>query len=469
MQATDRTMATDPQEKRSARDRAVKVLLASYDGRRFCQNLLRDLQEREPLQAADAALATELAIGTSRHRITAEHLAARFYRGRWAGLPQSIRVILALAVYQLCWLDRIPDHAAVDQAVRQARRRGRGPAPLVNSVLRKLAASRGEMVTRPDAPDPRRYLPISVEGGRGRNFAEAVFPDPARRPLDHLIAVTGHPSWLVERWHRRFKAKLCRQICDAGQRRPPLTLRPNPIRTTSEELCARLRDAGDHPVLVDGEAIALRGTPTAGCLAEIEEGLCQPQDVTAQLPLKLASLKPGDCVLDLCAGSGTKSTQAAELLKNDGLVLSTDAEFSKLDRLPDTAERMGLTIIEPTPQDRIEAALARLGRRPDVILLDVPCTNTGVLARRPEARYRATHKALLNLVEVQRELLRVGCTLAGPGSRLVYATCSIEQEENEDQIAWFCEAFPQWRVSTQVCTLPDLDRDGGYAAVLTLA
>ena len=450
----------------SARDRAAKVLTACYDGNLFTHDLLAEMQASDPLSPQDAALAAELVLGVLRHRLTAEHLAARFHRGRWASLRPSIRTILALAVYQLCWLDRIPDHAAVDQAVRQAKRHGRGVAAMVNAILRKLAECRGEIIDRPENPDPRRYL--SIDDRRGRWFSENVFPDPTRRPLDYLVAATSHPSYLVERWHRRFKPALCRTICEAGQRRPPLVLRPNTLRITPADLLDRLRAAGHEVSVLDGtDALILCNAPHVSDLAEFAAGLCQPQDSTTQIPLRLSPPQPGELVVDLCAGVGTKSTQAAELMRNQGLVIASDTDAGKLDGIPLTAQRLGLSIIQPTPADLLETILAGSSRQPDVILLDVPCTNTGVLARRPEARYRASNRDLLALVEIQRDLLRRAQALSAPDTRIIYATCSLEREENEDQAAWFGETFPSWRIQTQVFTTPDADRDGGFAAVLT--
>jgi 16S rRNA (cytosine967-C5)-methyltransferase len=449
----------------SARERALRVLLECSDGRRLSHELLDDMQGAAPLPRADVALAAELVIGVLRHRLTAEHLASRFYRGRWAGLRESVRLILALAVYQLCWLERVPDHAAVDQAVTQAKRRGAGVAATTNAILRSLARCRGEILERPAEPDPRRWLPIDEH--RGRLFAENVLPDPNRRPLDYLVAATSHPMFLVERWHRRFKPELCRQVCEAGQRRPPLVLRPNAIRTTAGELHRRLAEAGHHPLLLDGsDAVILPEAPPLSNLPEFTEGLCQPQDSTAQIALTLAPPQPGEIMLDLCSGVGTKATQAAELMRNDGVVAATDLEGWKLDAIPRAAERLGISIIRPTPLADLGDVLSGLGRPVDLILLDVPCTNTGVLARRPEARYRATHKALLDLVAIQRDLLDQACGLAGPATRIIYTTCSLEREENEDQLAWFCEKCARWRVARQVFTLPDRLRDGGFAAVL---
>lgn len=455
--------------RRSARDRAAKILAACYDGDRFGQGMLDELQSSDPLSTADAALAAELVHGVLHHRITAEHLASHYYRGRWAGLPLGVRVILAMAVYQLCWLDRIPDHAAVDQAVRQAKRYGRGTASTVNALLRKLTVVRGDVIDRSaesnPEPDPRCYLPIDAT--RGRPFKDAVFPDPSKRPLDHIIAVTSHPPWLVERWHRRFKPVLCREICDAGIRRPSLVLRPNTMRTTPEALAKHLESAGHacHHI-ENSNAIVLLETPPVETLEAFKQGMCQPQDSTAQVALTLSPPQPGEFVLDLCAGVGTKSTQAAEMMRNEGTVVAADTDGFKLERIPDTAKRLGIDIIQPTLIVDLPDKLKEIGRPPDLIVIDVPCSNTGVLARRPEARYRASQKTLSSLIEIQAELLQQAGDLAGPTTRMIYTTCSLEAEENEQQVEGFCRNHPTWRIEQQVFTTPNADRDGGFVAVL---
>jgi len=449
-----------------ARERAARILLKCATGEHRAHDLLEEMQAEVPLGPSDAALSAELVLGGLRHRLTCEHIAARFYRGRWEGLRSPIRIILGLAVYQLCWLERVPDYAVVDQAVRMAKRYGRGAGTLVNAVLRSVCKARGPIIDRPASAAPQRYLPIDDE--RGRLFEDDVFPDPGRRPLDYLIAATSHPSWLVERWHRRFKPALCRQICDAGQRRPPLVLRTNPLRTTVGELLDRLRAAGCNAFRLEKtEAVALPGGPSPSIVAElIESGLCQPQDSTSMIPLRLAPPRPGEIVLDLCAGLGTKSTQAAEMMGNRGVVIAADIHEARLAKIHQSAARLGLTIVRPVSCSTLGEALRTLDRPPDLILLDVPCSNTGVLARRPEARYRASARALLSLCQLQRDLLQQALGLAGPRTRLIYSTCSLEREENEAQVEKFCEEHSSWRLVQQSLILPGRHHDGGFAAVL---
>ncbi|MBI5764857.1 MAG: methyltransferase domain-containing protein [Planctomycetes bacterium] len=450
----------------SARLRAAYILTECYDGEFRANDLLDQLQREHPLSATDAALTAELSLGVMRHRITCEHLAAHHYRGRWEGLRPSLRVILALGVYQLCWLDRIPTHAAVDETVKLAGRHGKGAASTTNAILRKIADTRGELIDRPNDADPCRYLP--TEPHRGRLFAEAVFPDPSRRPLEHLIATTGHPAYLVERWHRRFKPKLARQICDAGARRPDLVLRANRMKTTPADLLARLVEAGHPASMIDGtDAIRITGHPAVTGIREFCDGLCQPQDSTAQLAVTLAAPQPGEFILDLCAGVGTKATQSAELMNNEGLVVAADIDTAKLKRADENARRLGLTIVRTVPVDGLSSAMDEISRRPDVILVDAPCSNTGVLARRPEARYRTSHKSIASLVALQREILAHAVAFASQTTRIVYSTCSLEEEENERLVEWFVSQNPTWRVKSQRLILPGLDRDGGFTAMVT--
>lgn len=457
-------MSGGDRRRASARERAVRVLADCYDGQRRGRDLLDEWQQRDPLSPADAGLAAELVAGVLRYRITLEHIASRFYRGRWEGLRPSIRMLLAAGIYQLCWLDRIPAHAAVDEAVKHARRFGHGIPPVANAILRKVAECRGEVVARPEAPNPRRWLAIDAQ--RGRMFCEDIFPDPARKPLDYLVAATGHPMYLVERWHRRYKPALARQICEAALVRPPLVVRPNPRRITSDGLLARLIAAGHAAEPVGGSpALIVRGESRVVEWPEFREGLFQPQDCTSQRALALSPPLPGAFVIDLCAGVGTKTTQAAELMNDEGIVLACDVDAAKLSRVGESAARLGLSIIRTCEVDRAADEAARVGRAPDLILVDAPCTNTGVLARRLEARYRASHKALFELVGMQREILSMAASLAGPRTRIVYSTCSIEQEENQEQAAWFCEQQAGWRMEREELILPDADHGGGYAAL----
>lgn len=458
-------MTTSEETRRDARDRAVDALVATYDGQSRCTDLLDLWQNKAPMSDADVGLARELALGVARRRITCEHIASHFYRGRWPGLREKLRVILAVGVYQLCWLDRVPDHAAIDQAVRQSKKLGVGAAKISNAVLRQVQRHRGEPVERTTEFDARKTL--LLDANRQATFSTDVFPDPQRKPLAYFEAAYGLPPWLIERWHRIFKPAGCRQICEATIQRPGLTLRPNSLKITTDDLFARLAERGLNPARSDdGNSILLDSTASAASVPEIGEGCCQPQDETAQQALRHAELRPGMFVIDYCAGVGTKSTQAAELMQNEGRVIATDIDAHKLERLGGAANRHGIDIIETCSIEEIVARIRDANRSPDVILIDAPCTNTGVLARRPEARYRANQQSLAELTAIQGEILRQAAALSGPTTRLIYTTCSLEREENEQQVKAFLKGDSTWKLAIEQLTLPEGPCNGGYFAVI---
>jgi len=452
--------------RRDARERAFAALVETYEGDGRCLALLDEWQANEPLSPLDVGLATELTLGVARRRITCEWIASRFYKGRWAGVRVEMRVLMALGVYQLCWLERVPDHAAIDQTVKMAKRYGQGTARIVNAVLRKVQTARGEVTARQENATTSRSV-LLLDHERQLSFSEDIFPAYERKPLQYVETQYGVPPWLAERWHRTFKPAGCFQICEALIRRPGLSLRVNGLRAEAQTVLTALasRDIAARIHEPTGAVLCPPGTSAVGVL-EIEDGLCQPQDATSQRTLLEAGLRPGMTVVDWCAGIGTKSIQAAELLKNDGIVIASDIDENKLANIEPACERHGVEIVETVPAEELAARLQALPQPPDVILVDAPCLNTGVLAKRPEAKFRASQKALASIESLQQEILQAALDSAGESTRVVYATCSIETEENAGQVKAALTRNAGWRLENDVFTLPDVDCDGGYVAVL---
>ncbi|MFO0971996.1 MAG: transcription antitermination factor NusB [Phycisphaerae bacterium] len=418
----------------SPRDRAVRLLLSERDG--FLSDALDEAQRATPLSAADAGLAYELTLGVERHRLTLQRLLAPCLHGAWTRIDPRLRAILLVAAYQLAWLDRVPAYAAVDQAVEQARRFvSRKAAGLVNAVLRTMQRLCGPREPRPAEVDPRHW--VTVDFDAGLRFGEPVFPDPAENVVQYLAQSTSHPAELVTRWVANHGRAAAEQACRAGAARPPLVLRPNRLRIGGQELAARLRERG-IAARCDAEtgAVELARGVRVDELPEFQEGLCQPQDATAQAVWQLRPPEPGERVLDLCAGAGTKATHAAEWMQDCGVVAAQTRDAADAQGRGANAKRLGLTCVR-----RHEPGAIMLGGSFDLILLDVPCSNSGTLARRPEARYRFAERRdrLTPLTRVQDELLDQAVALAGRQTELLYSTCSIEPEENEARVAAFCE------------------------------
>jgi len=255
--------------------------------------------------------------------------------------------------------------------------------------------------------------------------------------------------------------------------RPPIFLRPNPLKDRSEELLELLAKEGLEPQpAVDGESILVENTSRLGRSALLREGWFQPQDPTAQLPVRNMELRPGQGVLDLCAGLGTKTTQIVEALGDDGVVLATDVDERRLTAQAEVVQRLGYRSVQVFAMSNLDRRVAALDRL-DWVLIDAPCSNSGVFARRPEIRYRLSMRELANLADTQLALLeRAGC-LAGRRTRLMYSTCSIDPEENEQVCARFLQAHAEWTLGGNRLTLPDAGasssgwHDGGYWAILT--
>lgn len=457
----------------NARDAALAVLADARVGRRTARNSLDELIGRYRIDPADVGLAGELVWGVMRHRLTIEAVLRMAAGDKWKRLSHTLQHILLVAAYQLLWLDAVPAFAAIHEAVEQAKREGgRRAGGFVNAVLRTVQRHMSGYGDA-GAADSRSRIPVGL--GRSRRFDVPVLPDPAVRPVAYLAAMTSHPEVLLSRWLRVYGREKTEAICLAGTCRPPAVLRPNKLRIDAAALAERLRAEGcEVETAVDGTAVVLAGTPAGVAvwrLAAFGEGLFQPQDITAMQPVRMGDIESGCVVLDLCAGYGTKATQAAECMGDRGCVIATDSDARKLAALARNCERLGITCVRTVMVEALPATLAAQDRL-DWILVDVPCSNTGVLARRPGARYRFSPQSVRSLAEVQSALLRQAAALARPETRILYSTCSIEPEENEDVVEAFCGANPEWQVVTSKLTLPRAGsaaidwRDGGYTCLL---
>jgi 16S rRNA (cytosine967-C5)-methyltransferase len=456
-----------------ARDIAVDVLRDDRDPGPFTQHRLdRLVAERKPSRA-DAGLATELALGVVRHRLTLDHLLSRVFHGDMRHIDPRLLPVLRVGAYQLVWLDRIPPFAAVDSAVDQAKRlAGRRAGGLVNALLRQILRHRRDEVV-PDPPDqPRRC--IRIDRDRWRAFDTDLFADPASDRAGYLAAATSHPAHLVRRWLDRFGRGKTEQICLAGSLRPPLVLRVNRRRTGVRALMDRLAAEGTTAVAcASTDAVFVSDAQPVREMQAIADGHCQPQDVTAQSVVRAAPPRPGQKVLDLCAGPGTKTTQLADYMEDRGLILACDRSAAKIASIEDHCRRMGVTCARAVPADELDTAAAQWGPF-DLALVDVPCSNSGVLARRPEARYRITAERLGKLADAQSALLARAARHVRPGGKIIYATCSIEPDENEHVVQRFLTGPAGRRLLDSKQVLPRAGqaltdwRDGGFWAVMVL-
>ncbi|MFC5703430.1 16S rRNA (cytosine(967)-C(5))-methyltransferase RsmB [Cohnella faecalis] len=366
----------------------------------------------------DAALATEIVYGTIQRLATIDRVLEQKVKGWPSKVEPWARSLLRLSYYQLRWLDRVPAHAVVDEAVRLAKKRGHaGIAGLVNGVLRG--------VLRDGVVQP---LPANL-------------PPAERIALEH-----SYPGWMVERWIADYGAEIAEAICAAGNVPPHASARVNRLRTNRDDLLASMKEAGvyagESPVSPDG-IIATR----AGSLVSTDwfkEGQLSIQDESSMLVAAVADPRPGMAVLDCCAAPGGKSMHLAERMENRGDVFANDVHPHKKALIDEQAERLGLGIVRTMTGDAKELSLVLPTESMDIVLLDAPCSGLGVIRRKPEIKWNKQPQDVESLSALQGELLQSVRALVKPGGTLVYSTCTVAKEENERAIRSFLERNPEF-------------------------
>jgi 16S rRNA (cytosine967-C5)-methyltransferase len=400
----------------SARFEAHRVLTRVEQDRAFADIALQHALERARLPARDAALCAEIVYGTLRWQRYLDWRLAPHLRRPLGRIDPWVRVLLRLTAYQAFFLDRVPGWAAVDEAVSLARLRSRapGPAEFVNAVLRALLRS----------PDP---------------------PAPPADPVEAAAVAWSFPDWLAARWARRLGLETAARLMAAMNERPPTTVRTNTLRATREDLLRRLRDEellASRPTALAPEGVVVdRGLVRDW--AAFADGWCVPQDEASMLVARLLEPRPEEVAVDACAAPGTKATHLAQLMDNRGAIVAMDPQAARLKLAEAAAARLGVTIIE-TYLGTAATLAPRWREQAHRALVDAPCSNLGVLRRNPEVKWRRSEDDLSSLARRQGEILAAASTVVRPGGALVYATCSLEPEENEEVVAAFLEAHPEW-------------------------
>ncbi len=419
----------------NARQLALSVLEKCRAAEQYSNLALDTALSRNPLSDADKGLLTALVYGVLERRLTLDACIEALTDRPLDEIDLRTQTLLHLGLYQLIYLDRVPDHAAVNETVALAPRRTRG---LINAVLRAFLRG-GKTIPVPDAAkEPVRYLSVKY------SFAPAIC------------------TLFLEQFGFARTESLLEAFC----KQPPVTLRVNPLSTSRKELLSRLEAAGydarPTPQSVSGICLS-GGAPTS--LPGFFEGDFFVQDEASQLCVEAVEAAAGMTVIDTCACPGSKSFGMAMEMQNTGSVFSCDLHANKLSLVQSGASRLGISILECHARDAREENSAWLGIA-DRVLCDVPCSGFGVFAKKPELRYKDPNMSAA-LPAIQRAILETSCRYVKDGGRLIYSTCTLLSRENEETVRAFLGEHTEFRLVRERTLYPDLDgTDGFYFAVL---
>ena len=412
------------------RQAACETLLRIRKEGGFADRLIDNELSAGMLQGPDRGLYAELVYGVLRRQGTLDHILQQLLDKPMIELDPLALIILRIGLYQLTHLDRIPESAAVNEAVNLAKLITPGTSGLINAVL-------------------RNYL---------RRRDTITFPDIATNPAAAIAARHSQPEWLVEQWLDQLGAAETQRLAEASSQQPQLTLRVNTLRSSRDELLQEFEQQGIEatPCRFSPDGIVLAGRHTISTLPGFEAGLFAIQDEASQLAGRLLGAEPGERVWDACCAPGGKTCHLASQMDDRGELIATDISRSKLTLVQDSARRLGISCISTAVADLHQPETFPDGYF-DRILLDAPCSGLGVIRRNPESKWRLFSGDVTRLAAVQKTLLKNAATRLKPGGTLLYSTCSTSEAENELVVEDFLlhhpgfvlenlnDLFPEWK------------------------
>lgn len=398
------------------------------------------LQKYQYMDKKSRALLTKVVEGTLEHMIEIDYIIDRFSKVKTAKMKPIVRTILRSSVYQLKYLDHVPQSAVCNEAVKLAKKKGfQNLAGFINGILRNIA----------------------------RNIDEITYP--TEPPVEALSIRYSMPKWILEKWLLDYTEETVVAMLEDMLKTKPTCIRFNPQQISKEELKQRLKEEGvgrveDHPILP--YALWISEYDYLGAIDAFEEGLFYVQDASSMMAVESLPIRQGDYIIDVCAAPGGKALHAAERLKGSGHVEARDLTDYKVGFLEENIERTGLRNIEAVRKDATVFE-PESEEKADIVIADLPCSGLGVLSSKKDIKYNMTKEQQKELEALQRKMLCVVCRYVKPGGTLLYSTCTINKGENEENTAWFLKEHPEFILEKEKQFLPGIDPcDGFYIAVL---
>ncbi|HLA69726.1 MAG TPA: 16S rRNA (cytosine(967)-C(5))-methyltransferase RsmB [Bacteroidota bacterium] len=399
------------------RGTAVKILNRIERSDAYLDRMIDSELRSNEMNELDKGLMNEIVTGVIRWRAKVDWVLTGFFHGNFTKAETNIKNALRVAIYQILFLDRVPHSAAVNESVEFIKRlRGQKVADLVNAVLRNIL----------------------------RNLENIRYPDPKENQIQYLAVVQSHPQWVVKRWVQRFGFEETMNLLEANNVRPDLTLRVNRMKIDFNYFLSKLEELQVQFARSAYLDFFVRVKHMAGIGASemFRQGFFVVQDESAGLAVRLLDPQPGDRVIDLCSAPGGKTTYVGELMRNSGEIIAVDRYETRLNLVKNACQRLGIANAHFVVADATEIALPPGDR----VLVDAPCSGLGVLAKKPDSKWRREAEDLDALCDLQRKILDNAATMVKPGGTLVYCTCTTEPEENLGVIRSFLELHPDFSI-----------------------
>lgn len=424
----------------NVRELVLDILMEVNEKEQYSHLVIRDvLNKYQYLEKQERAFLTRLAEGTIEHMLEMDFVINSFSKVKVKKMKPLIRNLLRMSVYQIKYMDSIPDAAVCNEAVKLAKKRGFGQLRgFVNGVLRNIA----------------------------RDLDKLQYPDEKLEPVRFLEVTYSVPAWMVEQWTKDYGYAQTKSICESFLKERPITIRTNLLRIQPEELKEKLEAEGVTAVAVPevSYAFEISGFDYLNSLESFEEGLFYVQDISSMMVAEKAAPEKGSYIIDVCAAPGGKSSHLAEKLEGTGTVEARDLTEYKVSLIEENIERHGLENMNAVQMDATVLDEASIDKA-DVLICDLPCSGLGVMGKKTDIRYKMTAEKQQDLVKLQREILSTVHAYVKPGGTMVYSTCTIHKGENEDNVNWFIKEYPEFELISCEQMFPGgTYRDGFFIA-----
>lgn len=444
----------------TARGVAAEVLTETRKDKQFAGDTL----DQYP-KLANRQKATDLVFGVIKNRPVIDLVIEKVSGIRIVHIPSKILNIIRVGVYELIFCPQAKEYVVVCEAVEYAKRiantKGGG---FVNAILRQVQKHIINRQKPADQSSSRKLIPQTPNMGCELDIE--ILPAPEESPCEYLACAFSLAHWLVQSWLDEYGREQTEKICFASNRRPSVYLRPNSLKTTAKELAEKLKAAEvECEIEPESQMIKLTSPKAITALPGFDDGLFTVQDLAASQAVRALKPQPDWTILDLCASPGTKTTQLAEATGGRSKIFATDIDTNRLKMVGENITRLSLagcvTTIEYNDVEKQGGF--------DCVLLDAPCSNTGVLARRPEVRHRITENDVKKLAETQMSLLSQAASMLKPKGVICYSTCSIQSREDALLVRGFIKENTGFEIESEKLILPSVelfDHDGSYSAVI---